>query len=159
MSAYNCDHNHLLYLTLAAYQGARTNLTPCFRFVHDGGIREVRTEADAAEIYEMLRAENAASVAYRYHEAPEPAGAPIDPAAFRKPHHFEPVQVFKACHCYAYQASEHPGWITSAAKSLIDALINAYTSLLPGYEEAEWGAPELDSLLLAGRPLMGLRRA
>lgn len=50
-----------------------------------------------------------------------------------------PVTAIKAAKCYAYQACEHEGWETSAAKRFIDDLIEICIHALPGYEEAPWG--------------------
>lgn len=104
----------------------------------------------AAEVANMLWQENIKSVSHRYpNESSATLPGPIGGSFVIEPHHIKPyrvrvevVQVLKACHCYAYQSCEHDGWKTSDAKAFIDALESQAVRKLPGYDEAEWGAPE-----------------
>jgi len=54
----------------------------------------------------------------------------------------DPVQVLKACNFYSYQSCEHPEWESSEAKAFIDALKREAVTVIPGYEECEWGSPK-----------------
>jgi hypothetical protein len=83
----------------------------------------------------MLHAENVASVNYRYGEATKPDFRLCPWAAF---HSFTRVQIVKAAYCLDYQSCEHPGWRTSEACRLLDAIISADDHRMPGYEAASW---------------------
>jgi len=150
MSAYIVDRNHILYLVAAA---ASPTIEPHggFRWFHDGEWHDLRPDGfeRGAEVANLLWRENIASVSARYPKEssatlPGPCNEsfviePADfPAWFRV---FDSVQVIKACDCYEYQSCEHEGWKTSEAHAFISALRSAAWHALPGYEEAEWGAP------------------
>ena len=45
--------------------------------------------------------------------------------------------------CYAYQSCEHPGWEASSAYAFIQSLRGDTWRKVPGYEDAEWGTPEI----------------
>lgn len=47
------------------------------------------------------------------------------------------VALLKAVHGYTYQSCEHPGWDTSDAKALTDALEATLIRSLPGYHAAD----------------------
>lgn len=49
------------------------------------------------------------------------------------------VEVLKAVHCFAYQASEVHGWGESWAKRFCDELEAILIRALPGYDGAPWG--------------------
>jgi hypothetical protein len=55
---------------------------------------------------------------------------------------FNPIQIIKTCRYYSYQTCEFEGWEESEAKAIIDVLIDLAITKLPGYEQAEWGAPK-----------------
>ena len=52
-----------------------------------------------------------------------------------------PVQVFKAIQCLAYQSCEYEAWKESEAFAILEAMKYAQISCLPGYDDAQWGAP------------------
>jgi hypothetical protein len=94
----------------------------------------------AAEVGQMLWAENGKSINARYLDDDEhklvygthvPARCDMDQ-----------IQIIKACHCYEYQSCEHGGWEKSEAKVFIDAIIQSITQCLPRYDDAEWGPPK-----------------
>jgi len=125
MSAFLVDAAHIDYLlTFAQSPRVRDELTWAGH-----------PDTDATVLGEMLWAENARSVAYRY-RAPE-----IRPAyTFRRwPGPVNPVWVLKAIACYEYQSCEHPEWQQSAAYRIMRALEGAAIAALPGWAEAPWG--------------------
>ena len=151
MSAYIVDRHHILYLIAAALQAERGS---DFYYYHEGKSHRLdrcdyESAADAAN---MLRQENINSIQHRYPDtqdslenAPGPIGetfvireSEINPFAFR----IDPVQVLKSISCYEYQSCEHPEWEASEAFAFVDALRSTYIAQLPGYDDAEWGAPE-----------------
>ncbi len=108
--------------------------------------------SDADWLGRELWNENVVSVAYRYDDAddlpaeegftPEtaldytlPTSAWMRPAA-------SAASILKTADCLEYQSCEHPGWETSRAKKLLDAIRSVAWRRVPGYEEANWGAPE-----------------
>jgi hypothetical protein len=155
MSAYVVDRNHILYLLAAATSSA---IEPHgkFSWFHDGHWHYVRSDESerAAEVANLLWRENIASVSARYpNESRATLPGPcyenfvIEPAEF--PASFKvinPVQVIKACDCYEYQSCEHEAWKTSEAHAFISALRSAAWRALPGYDDAEWGAPREEAL-------------
>jgi len=150
MSAYIVDKNHITYLLAAAM--ARRIGNGAFHWYHDGKWLEL-TPGDydrAAEVGNMLWRENVKSVSHRYpNESSGTLPGTKEPSYVVTPHDvnrlfesFDPVQVIKACHCYAYQTCEHDEWEASEAHAFIKALESAAVHVLPGYDKAEWGAPE-----------------
>lgn len=65
----------------------------------------------------MLWTENAASVAYRYKEAPREVFYRWERHALN-----DPWTLIKQLDCYDYQSCEHPAWENSKARKLTDAL-------------------------------------
>jgi len=141
MSAYMCDRRHIAYLVAAMRRYEVATWEP----VSD----EERGQA--------LWDENRMSVEARYPDTvghPEDMPGPVG-ESFRFneadvgewcSHRFDPVQVVKACQCYEYQSCEHDGWNaragrSSRAKGWIESLTAHAIGVLPGYDEAEWGAP------------------
>lgn len=152
MSAYVVDRDHVRYLVTAA---TSRRLHPghsglCLRWRHNGTWEELHysTPKREAEVGQMLWDECIASVLHRYSdcdrsEMPGPIGEDFAYST-HKPWHasIDPVQVLKACDCYEYQSCEHPGWPESSASAFIESLRTAAWQALPGYEDANWGAPQ-----------------
>ncbi len=61
--------------------------------------------------------------------------------------HVDPVHVLKALHTYEDVAATGPGWPTSTARTLTNALLRAATQALPGYTDApsSWRRPSVRS--------------
>lgn len=96
----------------------------------------------ADELGRGLWLANAVSICARYGErAEEAAGVALDELrAYRHtPAARGAVHVIKACHCFAYQASEVADWDNSWAKRAVDELEAAAVQSLPGYDAAPWG--------------------
>ncbi len=153
MSAYIVDRNHILFLVLAA-QSRRLNPHGDFSWHHNNTTHRLSGHAydRAAEVANMLWMENVKSVAHRYGDAGGLPG-PKDQNYTVRPHHFkrdipieittfDPVQVLKSIACYSYQTCEHEGWPVSEAHEFCRALKSCAIHALPGFEEANWGAPE-----------------
>lgn len=131
MSAYIVDRKHIEYLVRAAQS----------RRIAGSSYQYEPAEVLAANA-NMLAAENAASVNYRYSETEAPdTWEPADFHGVTPWLDFNPVEVLKAVACYVYQACEHPGWETSRAKLFADRLHRAAINALHGYSDAPWGAP------------------
>lgn len=104
--------------------------------------RRELSQDHADEVGRMLWAENQESVNHRYDDEE------IEEIYFYKchpdyeiRHAVNPIETLKALSCYEYQTCEHPEWENSEAFTFCEALRSAAIRALPGYEEAEWGAP------------------
>jgi hypothetical protein len=85
-------------------------------------------------IGQKLVNQNYRSVNYRYHEHDEPE---VYRFKLRMP--LKPVEVIKACDCYAYQSCETPDWEDTEAYKICRQIREDAIHRLPGYEEAPWG--------------------
>lgn len=88
----------------------------------------------------MLAAENAKSVAYRYQEAESgfqfsSEQQLVDHARYDLARN--PVAILKAIQCLKYQSCEHPEWNESEAKLALSHIQSAAIRELPGYDDAE----------------------
>ena len=146
MSAYVVDRNHIRYLVACAEYLDRRPHNP-FSWFHDGERHDLGKCSEAGQ---MLWDENRKSVSHRY-------GTPIDGdlpgpvhETFVYSHiptpiewHPDVAQAFLSISCYTYQACETPEWEASDAYAFMEALREGLPTLLPGYDCAEWGAPEI----------------
>jgi len=138
MSAYIVDDGHIDYLIQAGLFWS-SKAGP-LGWYHGGTWHEL-TRRTAHRIGSILLRENFKSVNHRYGENSE------SPAYFYKPHPAyppDPVQVLKAITCYEYQACEYEEWEASEAHAFCKALQARAIRQLPGWEEADWGAPSLE---------------
>ncbi len=152
MSAYIVDKNHVLYLLGAAdSRSCRGNYGPLTWYHNDEHHKLPSDDEALAEVGNMLWMENVKSVSARYPNessgtlpGPKGGGFVITPNDVNRIlwDRFDPVQVIKACDCFNYQSCEHEGWKTSEAFAFIESLRHSAWGHLPGYESAEWGAPE-----------------
>ena len=152
MSAFIVDRNHIRYLVASAlWVAGKAGSIDRFSWYHHETRHEL-TSVNATEVGQMLWDENIVSVKYRYPEF----GGPADPLPgpmnedFVYLHKVAPVgfkpelaQVMKSIDCYSYQSCEHPDWESSSAWAFVQELRKRTSCVLPGYEEAEWGAPEI----------------
>ena len=164
MSCYMIDRDHVRYLVEAALTIPGRNCRNSHLTWIWGVDREANTyergelgprqHKRAAEVGQMLWDECHASICHRYPDygGSEDLPGPIDQGFVYRQHRstmhrerIEPVQTLKACDCYVYQSCVHPEWEASQAKAFIEALRSAAWTSLPGYDDAEWGAPSLDS--------------
>jgi hypothetical protein len=147
MSAFMCSDRHLGILAAYAVAHLLDKVPYALRteLERDGfECKPGATHRTISRVASMLASENLRSLAHRY-----PRDHHLDAAAYDNfdiPRTIEAdarmtptLHIIKACHCYAYQACEHPGWQDSAARKLVDA-IEAHAVLhLPGYDAAPWG--------------------
>ncbi|HEY1801915.1 MAG TPA: hypothetical protein VGG46_13375 [Terriglobales bacterium] len=155
MSAYIVDRDHILYLVGAA---ANPSIEPhgIFRWFHNDKWQELPAHDfhRAAEVANLLWRENIASVSARYpNESSATLPGPCRENFVIEPDNFpirftlyRPVQVIKACDCYEYQSCEHKTWQTSEAHAFVSALRRTAWHALPGYDQAEWGAPTTETV-------------
>lgn len=149
MSAYMVDREHIHYLIEAAMsRRIRGPHNDAHRWWHGGRWLELpdHDRRREAEVGQMLWDENRASIRARYPDTDHMPGPVGENYVYGKHSRFphvpiDPVQVLKACDCFAYQACEHDGWNDSEAKAFIDALTRDTWHALTGYDAAEWGAP------------------
>lgn len=147
MSAFMCSDRHLGILAAYAVRNVLEAIPYDLRselerdgFEHRPGA----TLRTISRVASMLASENLKSLAHRYPRDHHLDAASYD--SFDIPATIEtearltlPLTIIKACHCYAYQASEHPGWQDSAARKLVDAIEAHAVRRLPGYDDAPWG--------------------
>mgnify|MGYP001575111209 CR=1 FL=1 len=150
MSAYIVDREHIAYLIDAALSRRIMRGASEFRW-YVGSVGYSLRFDNATAVGQMLWDENISSIQARYPDtradmsnAPGPIGE-----TFEYEHRLnafapapDPVQVLKSVACYEYQSCEHGGWAASSAYTFCDALRHAAITALPGYDAAEWGAPE-----------------
>ena len=121
-----------------------------FQYYHDKEWHTVRSKTDACKVGQMLWDENIRSVSGRYPDCKTLDDLPgvigenyqLTESDIRPVMAVKAADVFSACKCYEYQACEHDGWKNSEAKAVIESLKNQAVRLIPGMEEASWGAPE-----------------
>ncbi|HEY6728323.1 MAG TPA: hypothetical protein VI197_30140 [Polyangiaceae bacterium] len=147
MSAFVCSDTHLAVLASYAVRNCLEDVPYALRtelerdgFEHKPG-GYMRTVARVAS---MLARENLLSIEDRYpgdhsgeHEAYETFT--ISKVAETRARELPALTIIKACHCYAYQACEHPGWEASDARKLTNAIEAHAVRHLPGYDAAPWG--------------------
>ena len=132
MSAFIVSRDHINAMINAAYSAATHNQLS-WRAGPDGAWSRL-TNDNLDAVGQMLADENAASVAHRYDEPPEPVAYHH---TFAQPR--PPVEILKALDCYEYQSCEHPGWPESSAFAFCASLRSRMINRLPGYEAAPWG--------------------
>lgn len=145
MSAYTVDTEHIRTLVWAGQNFGRPHepLTwiapenPAFPetlIVTQFATHRQLTDETAESIGQILLDENVSSVNHRYDED-EPCVYDHGTPAHTQ---WTAVEILSAISCYEYQASEHPEWDTSEAKTIIEALRNRLISTLPGYTDGPW---------------------
>jgi hypothetical protein len=148
MSAYIVEKAHIVYLVHAAMSRRLNSHGSSFVWNAAGagqpwhrGDLTCNDYEKAAEVANMLYAENLRSIQARY-----PGGGDsietIRPSDFATvPASIDPVQVLKSCDCLEYQSCEHDGWGISEAKAFLCSLRKHAWQSLAGYDAAAWGPP------------------
>lgn len=133
MSAFIVGKPHLDHLIRVALDGPAGHHPNWHTYWYDGDqVQSVRDNPDAAG--QILWAENVRSVNARYQEDTE-----IEPYTYQRPgRRLSAVEALKALDCYEYQSCEHPGWPSSSAHALCQALRKRLIATLPGYDAAAW---------------------
>ena len=147
MSAFMCSDRHLCVLAAYAVRHVLEAIPYELRSQLDSGGFERRAgdyKRTVGRVAVMLALENLSSIEHRYpgdHATERAAYETIDvpPTAEHEARTLPRLAIVKACHCYAYQACEHPGWETSAARKLINAIETHAVRELPGYNDLQWG--------------------
>lgn len=153
MSAFIVSREHIVYLVNAAMSRRLSRGGPMYWYWEENGEskHDQLGQGDydkAVEVGNMLWAANVQSIEARY---PDCIGHPENRPgtvgencilesgdlriSWEQP---DPVQVLKACHCFAYQSCEYDGWKESQAHAFIKALESRAISALPGYDDAQW---------------------
>ena len=152
MSCYICEKKHIWYLVKFAEVLNRPPFGLEWR-KFPGSLDYARAkmnETTPGAVAVMLYAANIKSVAERYEgrqETPEAIKIlPISRNLFVKDPEIwtlaDFAQAYKSIDCYEYQACDADDWNESEAKGFCDALRDYLSRAIPGYEEAEWGAPK-----------------
>ncbi len=131
MSAFILSDAHLSALVRYA---SRNNLAASVQLHGTPGHSIWRIAGREDETIQMLKKENAASVAYRYEEAPDVSPVVYNTGARLLSH----IEAIKAAQCFEYQSCEHPQWHESAARSVCEAITSHAVRHLPGYDAAPW---------------------
>lgn len=131
MSAYLCSNKHISTLVRAAIPGSARGRFAFYTL--DGQRRELDRRALGTLLYEQ----NVRSLVARYGDnAPAEFGA--DGFRMEMVHYPSPLDTLKLCNGYAYQACETDDWKRTDACAAIDAIKDAATHKLPGYDDAPW---------------------
>lgn len=160
MSAYVVDRDHIRFLVTAAQ---RMNPRYTGRFSWWSEAKQTRVslgeDMNPSDLGQMLWNENILSVTHRYPDCKDADGTVkydrlpgVTNEVYLYQHplaqgwgRIDPVAVLKACSCYEYQSCEHKGWEDSDAHNVIESIRSVAISSLPGYEDAEWGAPTINA--------------
>lgn len=154
MSAFIVSRNEIAYLVKAASGGIPKLGGFNFYWASSPNMAGARTKPsiDPKLCGQMLWNENIKSVSARFPNEgvdtlPGPIGEDyrfmaIDCDRYGFEDFLKLGQVAKSLDCYEYQSCEHDGWKDSQAHAFCEALRNLLLTRLPGFEEAEWGAPE-----------------
>ena len=145
MSAYIVSKAHIDAIVTFAVGGAR-RVGTVKRIAEEGGHGEFVSSAvyTPSQIGAALRAENHASVDYRYSET-TPAPAYVfrpkcsGSTCTKTKRLLTPLDIIKLCQSLKYQSCEHHAWDASFAKDFLDRVISAAIAALPGYDNAFWG--------------------
>jgi hypothetical protein len=161
VSAYIVDKAHVDALVRAA-EMRRVSYWRADPARPTGGDRIPVTRENRDAIGQLLTDANVESVSHRYQDDSLTELPGRTDAWWLIPYRYsargpilEPVAGLKACDGYEYQSCEHPGWPTSEAHALIEALRSTLIHALPGYGNASWtideeaadAAPFMPSLL------------
>lgn len=127
MSAYIVSNKHINVLVGYVLPD---RYTPHYYFNGESKVFEPKAAGN------ILFAENARSVAYRYNGRTEVGGYTYRRIASAA--HYTGVQILKALDGYEYQACETPDWEKSEAFAICKMIRALTIRRLPGYEQADW---------------------
>lgn len=85
----------------------------------------------------VLWVENYNSIVYYSPDAVDEVFADISGYTAHRGRRLTVPEALKAVRGYRYQACEHPGWVTSFAKKVVDQLLDELTSRVDGYDDAD----------------------
>ena len=165
MSAYLVEKKHILYLLAAATSNSIDRYGMSWYHNNTSHKLEWCDSERAAEVGNMLWRENMQSLSARY---PKESSATlpgcevgeevITPDDVNRSNWstIDPVQVLKAIDCLNYQSCEHESWEASESFAFLRSLKSRAIHALPGYDGAEWGAPEpMRGMVRLGKAVAG----
>ena len=143
MSAYLCDDRHLIQLAAYLFSGKPSDNRHYLYRLDPGETLGSSATAGASAAANILLKANLKSLHDRYGDAEWSDGQELevqssDIYAMRES---DPAKIAKAVKCYDYQACEATDWTESQAFEISGWIKNKILSRLPGYDDAEWGAP------------------
>jgi len=147
MSAYVVDRDLISFLaSLTVSQAFKRDRK--FSYYYNGEWKGDGTLESAVAIGQILWDENIKSVLFLYREKTrDKMPGPIGDDFVLTIHDIffvlgvSHVEIFKACHCLEYQSCETAEWERSETHAIISAIKEHTARIMPGYNEAEWGAP------------------
>jgi hypothetical protein len=136
MSAWIVTNDHIAAMVELAIGGGADADRVYWDELGDGHGKQVgRFADDRQRIGQILVDENHRSINHRY-------PGDDDSGTYRQPDYLQnptAVEGIKIVHCYRYQSCEHPGWETSPAYRLCEAILEKLAHQIPGYDAAPWG--------------------
>lgn len=133
MSVFLVNNNHISAIVKWAVNSRH--------FSYQYGVPLSTRFTEPSRLVTLLSNENLLSFNYRYRDKQKLGEVYFDRFATS----LTPVEVIKACQCLMYQSCEHEGWETSEAKVFLEYVIQDAIRSLPGYDEAEWEIPALET--------------
>lgn len=145
MSCFICDDAHISALAAYGVNHAGITRAKLYAALSRNDIERLDNETDEEVLADILYRANLVSFTSRYQGRHLDTVSPFvfdrDAAIKVRIGATSAVAIIKAAHCFAYQACDDESWDASHAKRFIDAIMDAATRKIPGYDEAAWGAP------------------
>lgn len=139
MSAYLCDNEHMIQL--AAYLCGGNNDKLRWIAHQTGGPESPQPDKLATCVANILMEENCRSLSARYGDDDPVEILSVSLQDIMKMRGADPAKMAKAVRCYSYQACESHDWEETKAHMLCNMINDAILERLPGYDDANWGAP------------------
>lgn len=140
MSAYLVEKKHIMYLVAAGKYFGRD-----FKWYHGGNWHGFGIGIDrVAEVANMLWQENGKAIQARYGDDGVEGLEKIT-ATYCSGKTLTTINLTdlsKAVNCYVYQSCDPDDWESTEAYAYCQALKDEILRRLPGYEQAQWGAPD-----------------
>lgn len=147
MSAFLVDRDHITFLTMAALNSSAGHGED-FSYSYGGERHYIRSRdiPEAVRVANVLWAENARSVNYRYkdsshiedEEAPRYTKVPLV-RGVALTHPTKPGPVLNAIDCLEYQSCECPDWEQTEAFAILQNLRGRMCRSVEGYKDTPWG--------------------
>ena len=142
MSAYLCDDHHLIQLAAWLVRTRPSDLRYMARWVDYPDPDKASAAQLGTWVANILRLENLRSLTARYGDDDgDNMLLMVTPADVVKANLYQPHQVAKSIACYEYQACESCDWTERPAYKICQVMYRELARRLPGWENANWGAP------------------